>query len=52
MIAEGEYGYTVSMVNNKPLARPLEEVAGKTRAVDPEDELIEIAKRIGVSFGN
>lgn len=52
MIAEGEFGYTVSMVNNKPIARPLEDVAGKTRAVDPEDELIEVAKRIGVSFGN
>lgn len=52
LIAEEKYGYSVAMKNAKIGENPLEEVAGKTKLVDPEDNYVITAKHLGVSFGD
>lgn len=52
LIADGKFGNTVSIINNKTIATPLSEVAGKLKLVDPNQELIRTAKKVGVGFGN
>lgn len=52
LIAEENYGKTVSLVNNKMVATPLKDVAGKLKLVSKDETLIETAKSVGVSFGN
>ena len=51
LINEKKYGYTVAMVNNKIVAIPLEEVAGKLKLVSKDNALIEVAKSLETSFG-
>lgn len=52
LIANDTYGKTVSLINNKLFATPLEDVAGKLKSVSPDLELIKNAKLIGISFGD
>ena len=52
LIASEKYGRTVAMVNNKVTANKLEDIAGLTKFVDPKDQMVVTAKRIGVSFGD
>ncbi len=52
LIADKDYGKTVSFKNNEVVATPLEEVAGRLKNVSPDDELIRISKLVGLSFGN
>ncbi len=52
LISDGRYGYSVAMVNGKISQNPLEEVAGKTKFVDPEGNYVVTAKDIGISFGD
>ncbi|NDL66730.1 6-phosphofructokinase [Anaerotalea alkaliphila] len=52
MIANENYGKTVSLINNKLYATPLEDVAGKLKLVDPGIELIKNARLIGIGFGD
>ena len=42
----------VGIVNNKMKKIPLGECAGKLKGVDPSDQIIKDAKRIGISFGD
>lgn len=51
LVAEEEYGVTVAMVNGKVTANPLEEIAGKTKFVPADHQLVETARMLGVSFG-
>lgn len=52
LILKEEYGYMVGIVNGKVKKVPLEECAGKLKMVSPQDQLIQDAKRIGISFGD
>lgn len=52
LILAGEYGYMMGIVNGKTKKVPLGEVAGKLKMVSPDDQLIEEAKLIGISFGD
>ena len=52
LIASEKYGRTVAMVNGKVTANKLADIAGLTKFVDPKDQLVITAKRIGVSFGD
>jgi 6-phosphofructokinase len=52
LIASEKYGRTVAMVNGKVTANKLADIAGLTKFVDPKDQLVVTAKRIGVSFGD
>ncbi len=51
-IMEGDYGNMIAMVDGKTKRIPLEKVAGKLKVVEPDCQMIQEAKRIGISFGN
>ena len=52
MIEKGEFGNMVAMKNNIITKIPLKEVAGKLKQVDPNSQLVQEAKEIGISFGD
>ncbi|HIS04225.1 MAG TPA: 6-phosphofructokinase [Candidatus Pullichristensenella avicola] len=52
LILKEQYGYMVGIINGKVKKVPLGEVAGKLKAVSPDDQLIQHAKLIGISFGD
>ncbi len=51
-IVKEQYGIMVATVNNEIVKVPLEKSAGKLKAVDPNDQTIELAKYMGISFGD
>lgn len=52
LILEGRYGVMVGIKNREAVMIPLEEVAGKLKAVDPNGSIIKEAKLLGISFGD
>ena len=42
----------IAMINGETTRVPLGEVAGKLKMVDPDCQMIQEAKRIGISFGD
>jgi 6-phosphofructokinase 1 len=52
LIVKEDYGYTVSMINGETKKVPLEEVAGQLKMVDPDSQLVQEAKTIGICFGD
>lgn len=51
-ILEEDYGYMIAMVNGKTKRVPLSDVAGKLKVVEPDCQMIQEAKAIGISFGD
>ena len=51
LIKSGKYGYTVAMVDGKITENKLSDIAGKTKFVTPDNQLVITAKELGVSFG-
>lgn len=51
-ILEGKAGFMVAQRNWKMVRVPLKEVAGKLKLVDPESDLVQEAKFMGISFGD
>ena len=51
-IMDEDYGYMIAMVDGKTKRVPLEKVAGKLKAVEPDCQMIKEAKRIGLCFGD
>lgn len=51
LIAKEQYGVGVSVVNNNCAATPLQAIAGLTKTVPVEDDLIETARLMGISLG-
>ena len=51
LIADEKYGRTVAKIGNKITSNKLDDIAGKTKFVDPKDQLVITAKDLGVSFG-
>ena len=52
MILDGEFGYLVGMKNNHIAKIPLADVAGKLKMIQPDDEMVQEAKLMGISFGD
>lgn len=52
LIKEKKYGYMVAIENNKITETPLSEVAGRLKTVDPDSDIIQHAKMVGISFGD
>ena len=52
LILKDQYGYMVGIINGKVKKVPLGEVAGKLKGVSPDDQHIQHAKLIGISFGD
>ncbi|HNX56529.1 MAG TPA: ATP-dependent 6-phosphofructokinase [Prolixibacteraceae bacterium] len=51
-IAEGNFGTMVALRNNDLVPVPLEEVGGKLRLVEPDNNLIQKGRKMGVCFGD
>lgn len=52
LIYVGNYGRMVSIKGSEVTSVPLSEVAGKLKYVSPDDEIIQQAKTLGISFGD
>lgn len=52
LIAEEKYGRTVAQIGSKITSNKLDDIAGKTKFVTPDDQLVLIARDLGVSFGD
>ena len=52
LISKKQFGRMVSIRNNVTTSIPLDEVEGKLKLVEPDNELIERGRRMGVSFGD
>ena len=52
LILNEEYGYMVCMKNNMIDKVPLEKVAGKTKMMDVNDDMIQQVKALGISLGD
>ncbi|MGI6076586.1 MAG: 6-phosphofructokinase [Fastidiosipilaceae bacterium] len=52
MIINKEFGYMAGVSGSKMIKVPLEEVAGKLKMVDPEDELVLAGRQMGIYFGD
>jgi len=50
--AEGHFESMVALRSNEVELVPLDKVAGKQRAVDPEGEMVRVARSVGTSFGD
>ena len=51
-IMKEKYGVMVATVNNQIKTVPLEKSAGKLKGVDPKDQTVQLAKYMGISFGD
>lgn len=52
MVMAKDYGKMVGLISNQMVGIPLEDVAFKLKYVDPKDELIEEARKVGLFFGD
>ena len=52
LAVEGKFGQMVALKDNKMSSVPLEDVIGQNKAVDPNGELVTIAKATGICFGD
>ncbi len=52
LIASEQYGQAVAMVNNMVAHNPLSAVAGKTKFVPHDGEIIRAARAMGISMGD
>lgn len=52
LIRDERYGRTVAMVNSKITSNKLEDIAGLTKFVKPDDQLVITAKDLGIKFGD
>lgn len=52
LIVRGEFGQMVGQRNGHMVSVPLQEVAGRTRLVPVDDDLIRCGEKLGISFGH
>ena len=52
LIQKKQFGVTVAKVGNTITQNKLSEIAGKAKMVSPDDQMIVVAKDMGVSFGD
>lgn len=51
LVADDHYGVTVAMVNRTVQANPLVDIAGKTRGVPDNCDMLNVARSMGISLG-
>ena len=51
LVENEQFGVTVALRNNRVVSNPLAEVAGKTKLVTTDCDLIGVARRMGISLG-
>lgn len=51
LVGDEHYGVTVAMVNNRVTANPLADIAGKSRGVPDDCDMLNVARSMGISLG-
>ena len=51
LIRDGIFGVSVALVGNTVTHNPLSEIAGVAKLVQPDHQMVQTAKNIGISFG-
>jgi 6-phosphofructokinase 1 len=51
LIEDGDFGVTVALQNDKITENKLSDIAGKTKFVSADNEVVKTAKRLGICFG-
>ncbi|MDD4849703.1 MAG: ATP-dependent 6-phosphofructokinase [Gemmiger sp.] len=51
LVADSHYGVTVAMVNGRVQANPLADIAGLTRSVPDDCDMLNVARSMGISLG-
>lgn len=52
LVQEGNFGTTVAIQNNQITYNWLADIAGKTKYVEDDNQMVNIARSIGISFGD
>ena len=52
LVQEGNFGTTVAVQNNAITYNWLSDIAGKTKYVKEDDQMVNVARSIGISFGD
>jgi 6-phosphofructokinase 1 len=52
LIAQGKFGHMAALRGGEIVAVPIQEAVGKLKLVDPNGELVRMARAIGVCFGD
>ncbi len=52
LIEQEKYGVGVAMINKIVSENPLAEIAGKTKLITPDHQLVQTARNIGTAFGD
>lgn len=52
LIEKGEYGVSVALVGNTITHNPLNEIAGVPKLVPPDHQMVQVARDMGISFGD
>lgn len=52
LLEKEKFGTTVALVNGIITSNKLTDIAGKTKLVNPDNQLVTTAKNVGISFGN
>ena len=52
LIEREKYGYSVAMIKGAIGENPLKEVAGKTKFVTDDHQMVVTARHLGISFGD
>ena len=52
LVAEEKYGRTVALSGDKVISNLLEDIAGKTKFVKPDDQLVRTARDLGICMGD
>ena len=52
LVADEHYGVTVAMVNRHVTANPLADIAGKTRGVPGDCDMLNVARAMGISWAD
>ena len=52
LVQEGNFGTTVAVQNNAITYNWLSDVAGKTKYVSEDNQMVNVARSIGISFGD
>ena len=51
LVADSHFGVTVAMVNNKVRENPLVDIAGKSRGVPTDCDMLNVARSMGIGLG-
>ena len=52
LIEKGEYGVSVALAGNTITHNPLNEIAGVPKLVPPDHQMVQVARDMGISFGD